>query len=237
MLFKLLLSLIFFKYSICFEWPCSIENAIESFDNKILLHPFPDIEKDPYYNRSNASIAVMNKTLINSESVCALSYSDSSRNYYILRDFPSKLEAETFGFIVTHQGHCGVCSTTHDLAAYLSENTTNAIKNCLLLTLFSSNYATACLIRLGFTDPCIDIWLYSVKNSIRKCFLPCFKTLITGESNYIDDGSMNDCLQCHENESRIIFKYYAGRTRMNSGILTSITWTGEFLYNMTHCYF
>ena len=36
------------------------------------------------------------------------------------------------------------------------------------------------------------------------------------------DGSLNDCLQCDEDESGAVFKAVAGRTRRNTGLASSI---------------
>ena len=44
---------------------------------------------------------------------------------------------------------------------------------------------------------------------------------ITGEANIVN-GKLNKCLQCDEDKSGPIFKWYAGRTRRNSGIHSEI---------------
>lgn len=36
------------------------------------------------------------------------------------------------------------------------------------------------------------------------------------------DGHLNPCLQCDEDKSGTLFKYYSGRTRRNSGIKSEI---------------
>ena len=38
----------------------------------------------------------------------------------------------------------------------------------------------------------------------------------------IVDGKLNPCLECDEVKSGPLFKYYAGRTRRDSGIVSSI---------------
>lgn len=49
----------------------------------------------------------------------------------------------------------------------------------------------------------------------------------------IVDGKLNPCLECDETKSGPIFKYYSGRTRRNSGIVSSIPRPASQMYNMT----
>lgn len=46
------------------------------------------------------------------------------------------------------------------------------------------------------------------------------------------DGSLNSCLQCDEDESGPVFKYYSGRTRRNSGIESEIPRPSDSIYPM-----
>jgi hypothetical protein len=66
------------------------------------------------------------------DAVCALHYDDVAANNnnktlsascstYSLITYSSRAEAETAGDTVTHLGSCGLCSTTQDLAIYLSK--------------------------------------------------------------------------------------------------------------------
>jgi hypothetical protein len=51
------------------------------------------------------------------------------------------------------------------------------------------------------------------------------------------DGSLNPCIQCDEDLSGPIFKYYSGRTRRNSGIKSEIDRPGDQVYDIDQCYF
>lgn len=63
------------------------------------------------------------------------------------------------------------------------------------------------------------------------------KSWITGEKNVDDEGNLNKCLQCDEDKSGPVFKYYSGRTRRNSGITSEIDRPEDTIYNMTQCYY
>ncbi len=104
----------------------------------------------------------------------------------------------------------------------------------------------ACLMALGFSIECASIWKWNVENTRSKCLevrdktcciyclRMCHKMLtllssqvcllawIHDDPNNNPDGSLNDCLQCDEDKSGPNFKYFAGRTRRNSGIPSSI---------------
>ena len=51
------------------------------------------------------------------------------------------------------------------------------------------------------------------------------------------DGKLNACLQCDEDKSGPVFKFFAGRTRRNSGIKSEIDRPEDQVYNMTQCYY
>jgi hypothetical protein len=60
------------------------------------------------------------------EAVCAFIYnkahdSEGFCQLYSLKTFRNRFEAEVTGAVVTHKGACGLCSTTQDLALYLSK--------------------------------------------------------------------------------------------------------------------
>jgi len=59
---------------------------------------------------------------------------------------------------------------------------------------------------------------------------------ITDEPNNCPDGSLNDCLQCDEDESGPNFQFFSGRTRRNSGIHSAIDRPDEDVAELEHCY-
>ncbi|XP_023349185.1 uncharacterized protein LOC111717947 [Eurytemora carolleeae] len=93
-----------------------------------------------------------------------------------------------------------------------------------------------CLLDLGFTLPCITIWEWNMYNTRRLCLKPCLWNMLIQEPNNRADGSLNTCLQCDENNSVPIFKYYCGRTRRSSGITSAIKRPAGSIYKMEHCY-
>ena len=64
----------------------------------------------------------------NKERVCGLKYLTSDKKKYELRNFGTRREAEEAGWVVTHQGVCGKCSTTQDLFVYLTTDLTKPVR-------------------------------------------------------------------------------------------------------------
>ena len=93
-----------------------------------------------------------------------------------------------------------------------------------------------CMKALGFSDECVSIWIFNIHNTKDVCFEVCLKSWADGEPNNKPDGSLNDCLQCDEDNSGPNFKYFSGRTRRNSGIPSAILRPPSQTYNMSHCY-
>ena len=192
---------------------------------------------DPYNNQTASSQKKIDETLKNKDIVCAIKYQDNRKIDYELREFSSKHVAELAGFVVTHQGKCGACSNLKDLAVYLEKNLTDPVRKCAMEATLSKRWAHNCLRKIGFTETCSDIWLFNSINTRKHCFWVCIKAWITGEPNNKPDGSLNDCLQCDEDKSGPVFKYFSGRTRRNSGINSAIKRPGQQIYKMVHCYY
>ncbi len=60
---------------------------------------------------------------------------------------------------------------------------------------------------------------------------------MTNKPNTNSDGTLNSCLQCDEDKSGPVFKFFSGRSRRNSGIKSEIDRPNDQIYNMTHCYY
>ena len=217
------------------KWPCDKHKAIEEFKKKKVINPWPLFENDPYKNQTDESNQVIEQYLKNRTRVCALRYIKEDKTTYELRDFGSKTEAEDAGYIVTHQGKCGACSNLKDLSVYLEKNLTKVVRACAVRLVPA--LIRRCLAGLGFTPSCVGIWQANAKNTRKNCFSVCMKAWILGTPNTLPDGRLNDCLQCDEDKSGPVFKYFAGRTRRNSGIVSAISRPGVQVYNMTHCYY
>lgn len=217
------------------DWPCDRKKAIAAFKKKTETNVWPSFKEDPYKNQTKASEAKIQEYLKDRTIVCAIRYTDSTGTHYEIRDFPDNVTAVSSGFIVTHQGKCGACSNLKDLAVYLERNLTNVVRSCGLKVF--DRWVTNCLRDLDFTPQCVSIWKYNVYNTKRDCFGVCIWAWITGKPYNNPDGSLNACLQCDEDKSGPVFKYFSGRTRRNSGITSAIHRPPNQIYKMNHCYF
>jgi len=204
----------------------------------LLLDPIPqyvaEVTEDPYLDPNNPPYTPT------SSAVCGIRWSverdDRGLRKYHLKDFANSDLCSAENFTITHQGHCGACSTVQDLGVYIRQNLTSATRNCGLLGSLSYTLMRNCLHDLGFSDPCVSIWAWNIINTRTKCFKVCVWSYITNEPFNKPDGSLNDCLQCDEDLSGPNFKFFSGRTRRNSGITSAIYRPPDTIYNMEHCY-
>jgi hypothetical protein len=216
---------------------CNNKDAIVEFAKKEVINTWPAFYSNPYQNQTEQSMMYIKKILSNTTIVCAIKYNNTEKQNYYIKDFNSKEEAEASNFTVTHQGPCGACSTLRDLSLYMKEGLTAPVRKCGFMGIFSMKSTMKCLKDLGFTDSCSQIWMFNTVNTREKCFYICMYSWISREPNTKPDGSLNDCLQCDEDLSGPIFKFYSGRTRRNSGIQSEIHRPDEQIYNLTHCYY
>jgi hypothetical protein len=168
------------------------------------------------------------------DAVCAVEFDGPAT--YRLQTYESAIQAEMAGATVTHHGACGLCSTLEDLAAYVDNpDLTAPVRECGLVGIREGEEASiACLTELGFTLPCAQIWYYNTVNTRNECIELCLPAL---DAPYHDeDGNLNDCLQCDEDESGPIFKAVAGRTRRNSGLASAICRPCESVRPVAHDY-
>ena len=234
---KVLIIVLLFQLVLVFadKWPCNKKEAIAAFKTKKIQNFWPTFKNNPYENQTKESEEIIKKYLKDETTVCALQYVEPTKKVYKLRDFPDNVTAVNAGFIVTHQGRCGACSNLEDLAVYLERNLTKVVRGCGAKTI--GFLIRRCLRNLGFTTPCVDIWQYNIYNTRWNCLGVCVKAWIKGTPFNKPDGSLNDCLQCDEDKSGPVFKYYAGRTRRNSGITSAIHRPNSQVYKMNHCYY
>lgn len=220
-------------------WNCSIgiNKAVHLFKTKTLINQYPNFPNDPYLNQTEKSYEEINRTLSNQEIVCAIKYIDDQRINYEIKNFETASAAIKNGFIVTHQGRCGACSSLNDLAIYLSVNLTSPARKCGMLAAFCESAGLKCIRDIGFSDQCAEIWLFNTKNTRKNCFGTCILAWILNESYTKPDGSLNNCLQCDEDKSGPVFKYFSGRTRRNSGIRSEIDRPTDQVYSIDHCYY
>jgi len=163
--------------------------------------------------------------------ICDERENDVASDSYRLKTYASREEAEAAGGFVTHAGHCGVCSTLQDLAAYAkSSDLTTEGKFCAKQGVVSFDVGVDCFIELGMTVDCAAIWSYNARNTAQECFSECL--LVEGSKTFFisdepnngpaPECALNDCLQCDEEASGELFRRIAGRTRRRSGLLSSI---------------
>ena len=152
-----------------------------------------------------------------------------------MKTFDSKTEATYNGYILTHQGRCGSCSTLLDLAIYLENSMTSSTRICALL--YNKYMVQKCLEwSFGFTGSCSEVWFYNTRNTFYNCFGTCIYHLVMN-TPFATNGELNDCIRCDEINSGPVFKYEAGRNRRNSGIASEIQRNNYEIYNITHCYY
>ena len=211
--------------------PAGLNDAISSFRKKNIVNPII-IQGDPY-ERSDRDASA---TAIHTEEVCGIRYLDPEKTSYAIKTFPNKDMARNERYIITHYGPCGTCSTLQDLAVYLQYPDLTAMSvRCSFL--FTQGLITWCLERYGFTRSCALTWYYNIRHTRRRCFSTCLRSRLTREPSNRPDGSLNPCLRCDEDESGPVFKKTAGRTRRNSGIVSSIRRDDREIRHITHDYY
>ena len=250
--------LVFCDICIAFEprkYPSSISNE---FKLKKILEPYPKIEGNPYdkdpFQISLSSEKEENKDMLGGEyadissvviddnynpydgKVCGVLYKDhKKRDSYQLITYDNIEEAKMAGAYITHSTTCGVCSTLQDLAVYMeSSDLTTPVRACGFKGLLSESWNIKCLKDLGFSNDCSKIWLYNTKNTSKKCLFPCLRYFLSPNND--EDGNLNPCLQCDEDQSGNIFKKVAGRTRRNSGLISAIERPKDEIFPVVHDY-
>jgi hypothetical protein len=166
--------------------------------------------------------------------VCAVIVEGSGD--YRVESFPSEAAALEEGASVTHAGTCGLCSSLADLAVYMeTPDLTAPVRECGLQGIREGDARTReCLLELGFTAPCAEIWYYNTLHTRSVCARDCFALI--GAPYHNEDGSLNACLQCDEDLSGPVFKAYAGRTRRNTGLATAMCRPCEEVLRVEHRY-
>lgn len=84
----------------------------------------------------------------------------------------------------------GLCSTLQDLSIYMKDHDlTKPVRECGMLTVVDEKVcrslgwelllsraiqlAMDCLLKIGFTYPCAQIWMFDAINTRKHCFVPC----------------------------------------------------------------
>jgi len=147
--------------------------------------------------------------------------------------------AETAGGIITHGGACGACSSLADLEVYARiPDQTEPIRSCAASNLGGPVEDVDSCIQdaVGFSPPCSRAWAYNAINDGEQCREICLISMLDAEPYNMEDGSLNDCLQCDEDVSGSVFKSVAGRTRRNSGLASAICRPCDTVWRIDHQY-
>ena len=85
--------------------------------------------------------------------------------------FPDATRRRANGGVVTHGSACGACSSLQDLAVYLATpDLGDPVRECALIELGGNPAATlACIVDLGFTETCAQIWAFNSANTRDSC--------------------------------------------------------------------
>jgi len=224
--------------SVINSYDCDLNVAATEFLKKENLSPFPEFEANPYKIYSEDEKKEFQAYIDKTDPVCAIKYQDDSKIKYNIKQFDTRFEAESQGWNVTHQGKCGACSNLHDLTIFLTHDLTVEARSCGFKMVWSRKNALNCMKKtIGFTDSCAQIWFDNAEHSKNECFTICMWAWITKKPNNNPDGTLNDCLQCDEDKSGTIFKYFSGRSRRNSGLISEIQRPGDTVYDLQQCYY
>lgn len=146
--------------------------------------------------------------------------------------YKSRHEALEKGVGVMHASACGACSNAHDVGLYRNTRMTltrSATGCAVVYRLFGKAMATKCMqVVVPFTRPCQTCWVDNIQCTNEKCSHACkfhvLRSLLTGRkiAQPLDDGSLNPCLACDEQECGPAFRKCAGANRRRCSISTDI---------------
>jgi hypothetical protein len=222
---KLFFTILFFANLLLSK--AGLQESAALFRQKTHLNP-PKAGPDPYLNTPSPATS--------QTSVCAILYKENKKSYET-KSYLNKDAAKRDNAIITHFGPCGTCSSLQDLAVYLEKpDLTKPGKKCAMLSWLKSA-SILCFKKIGFSEPCAHTWFYNARNTAKKCFWTCMGSFLINEASNLPDGSLNKCLQCDETESGPLFKQSAGRTRRNSGLISSIKRSDEEVADIEHDYY
>eukprot|EP00659_Diplonema_papillatum_P005715 gene5715-8727_t len=159
------------------------------------------------------------------DAVCGVKYAGGGRRDYRLVSYESIEAAEADGSFVTHGTQCGACSTLHDLGMFMKyPDLTFAVQQCSWNNFAIIDQVTECIREaVGLSLPCAEMFSWDSFNSLFKCMDICVLDMLEGTPNNLPpDNRLNDCLQCDEDHSGAVFRYYAGRSRPSSGLNCSV---------------
>ncbi len=186
---------------------------VERLREMTQTNPFDELDSDPYLEAASTPP---------DQEVCGVILDSESPLNYRLETFTDQAALTDAGARLTHYGACGLCSTLQDLAVYIAyPDLTEPVRACGLTGFGGGPDAQlACILDLGFTEPCAQIWSYNTSHTGTVCRETCLALL--GAPYHEPGGQPNACILCDEELSGPVFKAVAGRTRRNSGLPTAL---------------
>ena len=158
-------------------------------------------------------------------------------NAYRMVTYPSRNKAIQERAFISHNGACGYCSSAQDLGVYLNDQIDlyNISFQCYFQWATSTDgnrndQLIECMKQQsGITTNCAIAWatnMYFTSLPNPPFAFSCLDTCLPLLTNPVppnkeEDCNLNDCLQCDEDVSGPVFVALAGRTRRNSGIVST----------------
>jgi len=213
---------------ISFSPPEYTESEIEHMASMRLENPIPLLTENPY--RSDEPL------MVQPGAVCGVLLDPADSMAYRLQTFDSEDDALDAGARITHEGNCGACSPLSNLAVYVgNDDLTGPARRCAARSfLVSEEESIACIQEIGFDQACAQMWYFNAINTRRACIGEC--AFAYNATYHNEDGSLNACIQCDEDESGPVFAAYAGRTRRSSGLPASLARPCSQVAQVVHDY-
>ena len=133
--------------------------------------------------------------------------------------------AHAAGTEVLHCDGCGKCSGIGDVDILnrTRDDLTKVTRACAVRSIVSRRWAERCVReKVGFSEGCLDCWVDNIICDRRRCLWKCLWSLLTNEDYVGENGKLNSCLQCDEDECGPDFKACAGANRRRACIHSDI---------------
>ena len=154
------------------------------------------------------------------------------QTYTLFNYSPDEAAALPSGAYVTHEGHCGVCSTAQDLAVMGSKVAKSGRpldqQSITCTTLFvigkiggeiTSEFdkLVKCFEdEIGYSSQCARLWAHGATLTSTQCLSSCAGA--GGDYNGPPpECELSQCIKCNEDVQGEMFGKFAGRTSLNSG--------------------
>ena len=204
--------------------PSYSESDITRLEALVLLNPPSLLEDDPYALPEAPELP---------EGFCGVVVQPDGSSYN-LESYTSEEAAWSAGATITHKGNCGQCSSLKNLSVYIrNPDLTDPVRSCGVTGMLQGEEANIeCLMEIGFEEACAQIWYFNTKHTREVCLDVCMSAL--DAPHHQPDASLNDCIQCDEDQSGPIFKAVSGRTRRNSGLPSGLCRPCNSVYPAEH---